>query len=191
MRCLQPPSGEAAAAAARHRAALPVLETARLRLRAPRMEDLPLWTAIWTAPDCHVRMTEERAWEEFCVYAAGWLLHGHGAWALERREDGARVGFVLLGLEWGDAAPEIGWAIAREARGQGYAAEAARAVQAHAAALLGEEAALSYIDAANAASIRVAERVGARRLADFDPTTRVYAHPGADASTPAPQERQP
>ena len=191
MRCLQPPAGEAAAAAARHRAALPVLETARLRLRAPRMEDLPLWVAIWTAPDCHERMSQEQAWEEFCVYTAGWLLHGHGAWALERRDDGGLLGFVLLGLEWGDAAPEIGWAIAREARGQGYAAEAARAVQAHAAALLGDERALSYIDAANADSIAVAERIGARRLADVDRTTRVYAHPGADAQSHAPQERRP
>ena len=176
MRCLQPPEGRAAEAAAAHRAGLPVLETARLRLRAPRMEDLALWTEIWTAPDCHVRMTEERAWEEFCVYTAGWLLHGHGLWTIERKADGARLGFVLLGLEWGDAAPEIGWALARDARGEGYATEAAAAVRDHAAPLLGPEGALSYIDAANAPSRAVAERIGARRAADHDATTLVYRH---------------
>lgn len=176
MRCLQPPEGRAADAGAAHRAGLPVLETARLRLRAPRMEDLPLWTAIWTAPDCHERMTEERAWEEFCVYTAGWLLHGHGLWAVEHRDGGALVGFVFLGLEWGDAAPEIGWALAPGTRGHGYATEAAAAVRDHAVRLFGPGVALSYIDAANAASCAVAERIGGRRAPDYDATTRVYRH---------------
>ena len=160
-RCLQPPTGAAARAAERHRATLPVLHTERLTLRPPTLEDCPLWTAVWQGYD--PEMTAERAFEEFCVYTAGWLLHGHGAFAVERRTDGALVGFVILGLEWEDEAPEIGWAILPEHRGNGYATEAASAVRSHAEALLGPGQAVSYVDRTNTASIAVAERLGAVR----------------------------
>jgi RimJ/RimL family protein N-acetyltransferase len=175
-RALQPPVGPAAEAAAAHRAALPALETARLVLRAPRVEDAPLWIAIWKGPDSPEPATEEHAWEEFCGYVAGWLLHGHGLWAVERKADAALIGFVLLGLEWEDLEPEIGWALAPEARGRGYATEAAAAVQAHALALIGPGAVVSYIAEGNEASARVAEKIGARRVENYDETTRVYRH---------------
>ena len=174
-RCLQPPIGPAAEAAAVHRAALPALETERLVLRAPTVADAPLWIAIWKGPESPEPVTEEHAWEEFCGYVAGWLLHGHGLSAVERKADGSLIGFVLLGLEWEDPEPEIGWALAPEARGHGYATEAARAVLAQSRALLGPGAVVSYVDVANLASARVAERLGATPESMID-TTRVWRH---------------
>ena len=158
-RCTRAPTGAAARAAALAGACVPVLETARLRLRAPRLHDLPGWTAIfadWPGEP----MDAEEAWTEFGTYTAGWLLHGHGLWAVET-QDGALVGFVLLGLEWEDYEPELGWMILPEHRGQGYATEAAAAARDYGRSLLPDF--VSYVDPQNTASSRVAARLGARR----------------------------
>ncbi|MEM0935865.1 MAG: GNAT family N-acetyltransferase [Pseudomonadota bacterium] len=176
MRCLQPPTGRAAEAAAAAPRVVPERETARLRLRAPRVEDCPLWTEIWQGADHISGLTDEHRWEEFCVYVAGWLIHGHGLWSVELKETGAHIGFVLLGVEWEDDAPEIGWAFAPDMRNRGFATEAAEAARDYAMELLGPSVVVSYIAETNAASARVAEKIGARRLANFDETTRVYGH---------------
>ena len=52
-RCTQAPHGAAANAAAIHRASVPVIETARLRLRAPSLDDLPDWTAVFREAFAH------------------------------------------------------------------------------------------------------------------------------------------
>ncbi|MEM1431632.1 MAG: GNAT family N-acetyltransferase [Pseudomonadota bacterium] len=184
MRCLQPPTGAAADAARRHVAPVPALETARLRLRPPTMRDLPLWTRIWTDPTGPNALSEEGAWENFCTYVAGWLLHGHGLWSVDEKGSGTLVGFVLLGLEWGDEAPELGWALSPDHRGHGYATEAATAARDHALALFGPGVAISYIAEGNAASARVAERLGATRRPNYDETTRVYGHGEIDEDSP-------
>lgn len=161
-RCTHRPEGAAAEAARRHRDALTVLETERLVLRAPTLEELPLWTALHAGPDGHHLggpLDAEAAWEAFCVYVAGWLLHGHGLWTVERKADRATIGFVLIGLEWADEEPELGWLLAPEARGHGFAAEAAAAARDHGIAML--SGLVSYIDADNAPSGGVARRLGA------------------------------
>lgn len=181
-RCLQPPEGAAAAAAVRYRAALPVVETERLRLRPPVLEDCALWTQVWMAYDDE--LTPEHAWEEFCVYIAGWLLHGHGLWSVERRADGALIGFVLLGLEWEDFEPELGWAFASEARGQGYATEAARGARDYAEGLFAPGQIVTYVDVANTRSRRLAERLGATLEGPVpsEPDTLIYRHGSSEAA---------
>ncbi len=161
MRCSVPPTGNAAVQAGTAQSSVPVLETARLILRAPRMDDLPLWTAGWQSHDPDE--TEQSLFEGFCVYVAGWMLHGHGVWTVEQRKTGETVGFLQLGLEWEDQEPEIGWVILPEHRRKGYASEAAAAVRDHAADLLGSGSAVSYIDPKNAASAAVAKRIGGLR----------------------------
>ena len=181
-RCLTAPVGAAARAAARHRAVLPRLATDRLDLRPATLADFPLWAGIFAEPDSTPiggPADTEAAWESFCVYAAGWLLHGHGLWAVDRRADGALVGFVLLGLEWADAEPEIGWLFGAASRGQGYATEAAAAVRDHALALLGPGGAVSCVAPGHAASEAVARRLGARR------------DPAAEAAFTSPQPERP
>ena len=165
-RCTHPPKGPAAQAARNYRAILPRLETARLHLRAPQIEDLPAWTALFTGPDAHLLggpHTDEEAWEAFCVYTAGWLLHGHGAFAVVRKSDETTLGFVLIGLEWGDEEPELGWFFLPEHRGHGYATEAAAAARSLGLSLYGPGGLVSYIDPDNAASNALAARLGAIR----------------------------
>ena len=105
--------------------------------------------------------TEEEAWEACWVYVAGWLLHGHGLWAVTRKYDEAILGFVLVGLEWGDAEPELGWKVLTDARGQGYATEAARAARDWALSDGGLDTLVSYVHPENARAIALAKRLGA------------------------------
>ena len=161
-----PPQGRAAKAAALHRASVPVIDTERLRLRAPRIEDLPLWTARYTGPDAvYIGGTfddpECVAWEEFAYYTGAWMLYGHGLWTAERRADEAAIGFVHLAVEWDDWEIELGWQLIPKARGQGYGAEMARAARAFGLEML--DTFVSYIDPENAPSNRLAERIGAHR----------------------------
>jgi len=62
---------------------------------------------------------------------AGFDVHGHGRWALERRDTGEFIGFTGIGPMPGDVpgsgGMEIGWRVARAHWRQGFAAEAATA----------------------------------------------------------------
>jgi RimJ/RimL family protein N-acetyltransferase len=161
---LTPIPGPAADLAARLRAALPVLETGRCLLRAPVLEDAPAWIEIMV-PDAEGHLggphDADGAFREFAATVGTWLLRGHGLWTVTDHA-GAVLGFVLVGFEPGDAEPELGFLFRAHARGQGYAAEAAAAARDHALGALGLPGLVSYIAPGNAASRRLAERLGAR-----------------------------
>ena len=161
---LCPIPGPAADFGAGLRARLPRIETARCILRAPVLEDAPAWISIMV-PDAEGHLGGPHdaagAFTEFAATVGSWLLRGHGLWTVTDRA-GAVLGFVLIGFEPGDEAPELGWLFLPEARGQGYATEAAAAARAHALGTGGLRELVSYIDPGNAASRRLAERLGAR-----------------------------
>jgi hypothetical protein len=106
----------------------------------------------------------------------------------QHRKLGAEPGAVigLCGLwypnDWPE--PEIKWSLVPAARGQGYAAEAARAVRAMAHVHLGWTP-ISLIDHENAASIALARAVGAAHessIAFRGSTAHVYRHARAPVS---------
>jgi RimJ/RimL family protein N-acetyltransferase len=173
MRCTQPPSDKAATAAARYRAALPVLETQRLVLRAAAMDDFQAWTKILAEA---FDDTPEQAWDEFTNYTAGWVLHGHGLFVACRKSDNAATGFVMLGLEWGDEEPELGYMFDAEFHGQGYATEACMAVRDFGFDLLGQGNFVSYISTKNDRSSAMAARLGAIKDGAFDAKTNIWRH---------------
>lgn len=174
-RCTLSPTGAAAEAAAMHRASVPVIDTARLRLRASTLDDLADWTDAFGPAFGEAGDGPDRAWAEFSTYTACWMLHGHGLWTVDRRADGVRVGFVLIGLEWGDEAPELGYITLPAHRRHGYAREAATAARDFALGLLGEL--VSYVDPANTASSTIAAQLGAHR--DMAAEARLAARDGA------------
>ncbi|MEM7720825.1 MAG: GNAT family N-acetyltransferase [Pseudomonadota bacterium] len=167
MRCTLAPTGAAAEAAAMHRGSVPVLETERLRLRASEMADYPAYVEIFRADQGFMGgpFTDQQIWQDFTNYVAGWMLHGHGLWSVDTK-DGVLVGFINLGLEWGDEEPELGWLILKAHRGQGYATEAADAARRYGRTLV--SSIVSYVDPMNDASNRVAERLGATRDAEAE-----------------------
>jgi len=94
-------------------------------------------------------------------------------WAVERREDGAFLGYC--GLKRVDAqgtdltgAFEAGWGIREEMWGKGYAREAAAASLDRAFGILGADCVYAFTVAGNRASWGLMERLGMRRRPDLD-----------------------
>lgn len=174
-----PPAGSAAQVAA-FAATVPVIDTERLTLRMPRLSDWATLEPIWTT-DRSIHFggpfTAEDAWLDFNQLVAGWLLRGHGPLTISRKADDGVLGLVLLEHEFGDPEPELGWLLTAEAEGHGYATEAARALMPLCRRVYGD-AFVSYIAEGNAASVRVAERLGARRGGShpLDATVAVYRY---------------
>lgn len=184
---LAPIPGPAAEFAARLRAALPGLETARCRLRPPVLEDAPAWIAIMV-PDTEGHLggphDADGAFREFAATVGLWLLRGHGLWTVTDHQ-GAVLGFVLVGFEPGDQVPELGWLFLPGARGRGLAAEAAAAARDWARAEAGLPALVSYIDPGNAPSRALAERLGAWRCGTIaDPASAAWAEVWRHAPPP-------
>lgn len=87
-------------------------------------------------------------------------------WAVERQNDGAVIGEVLLKLASANARQaEVGYIFHPAYAGQGYATEAARAIVAHAFAVCGAHRVFARLDALNAGSVGIVERLGFRREA--------------------------
>ena len=103
-----------------------------------------------------------------------WAEDGVGQWAVERREDASFLGFVGLAAPSfkSDFTPcvEVGWRLAVEAWGHGYATEAARAALAFGFESRGLDEILSWTVPANVRSRAVMERIGMTRdpADDFD-----------------------
>jgi len=103
--------------------------------------------------------------------------HGFGLWAVEVPGIAPFIGFVGLSIPSFAAhftpCVEIGWRLAFDHWGRGYATEAARLVVAHGFVPLGLAAVVSFTAVANRRSQAVMERLGMRRdpAEDFD-------HPG-------------
>jgi len=150
---------------------LPGFTTERLVLRQRTLADTEACFAMdrepevtrfvdgpWAAPAAHRAFIEERT--------RGPYAEGLGYWTIERRADDAFLGWVML-IPRDAEGPEIeiGWRLCRAAWGQGYATEAARPVLRHGLATLRLAEIIADIDAHNAASIRVAEKLGMRAIA--------------------------
>ncbi len=149
---------------------IPVLETGRLLLRAPRTTDEPAWSAFIESQRAKFiggPVETGRGWRTFGTLLGHWLMRGTGGFVLQLKDDPAPLGQVGPWYPGDWPEPEIGWTLwTAEAEGQGYVTEAARAVLAHVFGDLGWPTAVSYIDADNTRSVAVAERLGASVDAD-------------------------
>ena len=154
---------------------VPVIETARLRLRGHRMEDFGDCAAMWDDPAVtrHIGgrpFSREEVWSKILRYAGLWALLGFGYWAIEEKTSGrfaGEVGFADFKREIEPSfagAPEIGWALAPWAHGRGFATEAVGAAVAWRDGHFGSMQTVCLIDPDNAASIRVAEKCGYREF---------------------------
>jgi RimJ/RimL family protein N-acetyltransferase len=98
--------------------------------------------------------------------------HGFGLWALDIAETGAFIGFTGLspmpaGVP-GEGAYEVGWRLAADAWGRGYATEAARESLRIGFAELGLTEVWSITSVLNAPSEAVMVRLGMTRVAEFE-----------------------
>jgi RimJ/RimL family protein N-acetyltransferase len=144
------------------------LETERLILRMMREDDLEEYAKIYADPEVVRYLGEGRtldrtgAWWHMAMVLGHWALRGYGPWAVEERASGRLVGRVGFLNPEGWPGFELGWVLAREHWGKGYATEAGRRALAHAFERMGRDHVISLIHPDNANSIRVAERLGER-----------------------------
>ena len=163
------------------------IPTERLTLRAWRDEDHapllalcrdPLVMAtigpLQSAPEIDAAIARQRGFQS---------MHGHCFWAIERRADGAMLGFC--GLKPGaEGTPiegriEIGWRLRSDAWGQGYAREAAQASVDWGWANLDADSLWAITTPGNVRSWGLMLRLGMARHEDLD-----FDHPALPADSP-------
>lgn len=154
------------------------LETERLLLRLPEIDDLEGYAAVFGDPEVVEFLgmgpqTVEESLAGIQRMRRHWDRHGIGLFSVVRKSDKrllGRVGFLLWDpVRWvsamrddldGELETEIGWTLASEHWGQGYATEGAVACRDWALGELGLTRLVSVIAPGNAGSIRVAEKIG-------------------------------
>jgi RimJ/RimL family protein N-acetyltransferase len=156
------------------------IRTERLLLRLPRLDDAPALLEGFADPDAMRYIgdgsTTDLAGAEQAVlrWLERWESWGIGMFVAERAEDSrvlGRVGFLRWDPEtWevGGDVTEIGWGLAREHWGSGYAPEAALALRDWALAERGLTRLISLIQHGNLRSVRVAEKLGERYERDVE-----------------------
>ena len=170
----------------------PVVTTDRVILRAHTMEDFPAYAAMWADPvvckHFPATLSEEESWAKFLRLFGQWELFGFGNWSVHDRITGERLGETgffearrdivpsLIGI------PEAGWSFAAAAHGKGYAAEAVAAAHRWADDHFNKARLCCIIVPANTPSIRVADKMGYKEVAQTiyktEPITVYHRDPG-------------
>jgi RimJ/RimL family protein N-acetyltransferase len=153
-----------------------MIATDRLILRNWQASDLEPWAALNADPAVMEHfpalLTADESAAMMASHQALIADRGWGLWAVERRADGAFLGFTgLMTLrESNPLAPgvEIGWRFARHAWGAGFASEAARAALAYCLDTLALPRIVSFTATSNLRSQAVMDRIGMTRRADLD-----------------------
>jgi RimJ/RimL family protein N-acetyltransferase len=146
------------------------VQTARLIGRRPEVRSVRGLDAIYGDPAIPEEMypmrfrTPGRAAAVGAGMVAHWQEHGFGPWLAVERETGALVGRVglMTTAAGGAEAVEVGWFIARERWGRGYATELAAVAVEHAFAAdgLDLDELVSFTLPTNTASLAVMGKLG-------------------------------
>ena len=163
------------------------LESPRLLLRPWRDTDLPEFTAMCADPQvmryfpAHLSRLESAAL--IGRMRGHFAEHGYGFWALQRKDCGEFIGFTgLANVSFAAAftpAVEIGWRLAREHWGLGYASEAAWAALRCGFDRLALDQVVSFTSQSNLPSQKVMQAIGMRPdpLGDFEHPRLPEGHP--------------
>jgi RimJ/RimL family protein N-acetyltransferase len=144
----------------------PRLETARLLLRPFSSEDFDGYAAFQADAEStrHLGGPQPRsvAWRTFLTMAGAWSIQGFAMFSVIEKASGQWIGRVGPWLPEGWPGTEVGWGIARDRCGLGYATEAATAAIGWAFDTLGWQEVIHVIDVDNFASQAVARKLGSR-----------------------------
>jgi RimJ/RimL family protein N-acetyltransferase len=152
--------------------------TARLLMREWRAADREPYAALNADPDVMRHfpstLTARQSGEMIDRMTAAWSDRGFGLWAVERVDTADLIGFVGLSMPVWEASftpcVEVGWRLAKQHWGHGFAPEAATAALEWGfdnVDLPGDEI-VSFTTTANVGSRRVMEKIGMVRDVDGD-----------------------
>lgn len=167
-------------------------DTERLSFREWLDDDLDRFHAICSDPRVMEYVGNGQVWSrertgQFIQSAIDTLRqHGFCQWAVIHKSDQKLIGYC--GFVRTETGPEIGWRLAPEHWGQGLATEAARAILQYGFKTLRFDRVMATVQSANAASIRVIEKLGMKLEDSFDRAgreVRVYATASASPSPAA------
>ncbi len=154
----------------------PDLETERLLLRGHRRDDYASELSLWGDPEVTRFIggkpsTPEEVWARLLRNIGHWTVMGFGYWLVHEKSSGRFVGEVGLADHHRDVVPpfgdtpETGWVLMPWAHGRGFATELMTTVLSWTEGVLGAPRTVCMIDPDNAASLRVAGKLGYRELA--------------------------
>jgi len=143
------------------------LETERLLLRVPRLQDFERYAEMVAHPSArfiggpHVRGD---AWRRFLQMPGAWLVQGFGMFSVLEKDSGRYVGQIGPWFPDGWPGTEIGWCLHPDARGKGYCTEACETAIEFAFDTLGWNRVVHSIVPDNLDSQAVARRLGSHLL---------------------------
>ena len=142
----------------------PTLETERLILRPPVVEDFEAWCAFSADAEAMRFLggpqTPPVVWRGVRTTAGSWALDGFGMFSAIEKSTGRWVGRLGPIFPEGWPGTEVGWGLVRESWGKGYATEGAIACMDWAFDVLGWAEVIHTIAPGNLASAAVARRLG-------------------------------
>lgn len=167
----------------------PVAKTARLVVRRVTRADAPFLLRLLNEPswiqnigDRNIRSLEDAEGYIHNHIQAQYHEHGYGMYLLELSDTRRPIG--MCGLVRRDTlpGPDLGFALAPEYAGHGYAREAAHAVVAHAGKELGIETLYAIVKPDNRRSVHLLERLGFKQqgryhVAEGEPLDRYVCTP--------------
>jgi RimJ/RimL family protein N-acetyltransferase len=145
------------------------IETERLLVRRFEPDDVDSMAKIYGDPEVmrHVSigvLDRERTAALLEDYRRVQERHGLSGWAVAEKESGTLVGDVGFGVYPPTGEPELGYTLAVEFWGRGYALEATRACITAAFAHLPYPRLVAKVQPDNERSLRLAERLGMRTV---------------------------
>jgi len=144
------------------------IDTPRLLLRVPRLDDLDAWAAMMTDEETAKFIggvaPREVTWRALMTMIGAWHATGVGMFSVIEKSSGRWVGRLGPWQPLGWPGTEVGWAIARDCWGKGYAPEGAAVATDWAFDNLGWTDVVHSIAPDNIASQRVARKLGSRNL---------------------------
>jgi RimJ/RimL family protein N-acetyltransferase len=155
---------------------VPVFETERLTMRGFDRANFSNFAAVLADPIVakHIGgkpISREDSWRKYMSLHGSWGLLGFGCWDVFENGSGNYVGYVGFSeymrqtTPSTEGRPEIGWVLALQAQGKGYATEAAKVALAWGLPRFGGTRPVCIMEPNYPATFRVAEKCGFVKLA--------------------------
>jgi len=146
---------------------IPILETQRLRLVPPTIENLDFYEEFYTNEEASKAyggpLEKEQTLARLKADLGSWYLFDFGVWVIQQKSDDSFVG--TCGFWKGNDWPkELTWWVLPEARGKGIATEASKAAIAHAYNEFKWDTVQTYMNDDNIAARTLVEKLGGQKI---------------------------